>query len=109
MVVLGVLIVGLVKVLLVRVCVPVKVATVESIAMVPVVVIVPPDKPVPAVMDVTDPVVGVAHLIPLASVESAVSTCPFVPTERVDAVAAAVAVISAPLAVNCVGWIAVLK
>ena len=42
-------------VLLVRVWLPVKVATVESMAIVPELVIVPPVKPVPAVMLVTVP------------------------------------------------------
>ena len=56
--------VGLVKDLLVRVCVPVNVATVESIAIVPLVVIVPPLRPVPATIDVTvpdDPADDVIH------------------------------------------------
>ena len=43
-------------------------------AMVPEVVIVPPDKAVPAVMDVKVPVVGVFHLSPVVCVLSAVST-----------------------------------
>ena len=46
---------GEVKVLFVKVCVPASVATVESIAIVPEDVIAPPDKPVPAVIEVTVP------------------------------------------------------
>ena len=49
-------IIGLVRVLFVKVCVPVNVATVESIAIVPLDVLVPPDRPVPATMLVTVPV-----------------------------------------------------
>jgi hypothetical protein len=71
-------IIGVVKVLLVSVCVPVKVATVLSMAMVPVDVMVPPVNPVPAVIDVTVPTVGVLKLNtpePLV-----VNTCPFEPS-----------------------------
>ena len=46
---------GLVKVLFVRVCVPVSVATVESIDIVPADVIVPPSIPVPVAIEVTVP------------------------------------------------------
>jgi hypothetical protein len=53
----GVFTTGLVKVLFVRVCEPVNVATVESIAIVPEPVIVPPESPVPAVIEVTVPLV----------------------------------------------------
>ena len=53
---------GVVNVLLVNVCVPVKVATVLSMAMVPDAVIVPPVNPVPAIIDVTVPTVGVLKL-----------------------------------------------
>ena len=52
---------GAVKVLLVKVWLPVSVATVESIAIVPVVVIVPPLNPVPAVILDTVPVPAAIH------------------------------------------------
>jgi len=52
---------GAVKVLLVKVWLPVSVATVESIAIVPVVVIVPPLNPVPAVILDTVPVPAATH------------------------------------------------
>ena len=52
----GVVRVGDVNVLFVSVCDPVSVATVESIAIVPEEEIVPPLRPVPAVMLVTVPV-----------------------------------------------------
>jgi hypothetical protein len=52
---------GAVKVLLVKVWLPVSVATVESIAIVPVVVIVPPLNPVPAVILDTVPVLAATH------------------------------------------------
>ena len=55
-VVLVAVIVGAVIVFFVKVCVPVSVVTLESIAIVPVDVIAPPDKPVPAVTEVTVPV-----------------------------------------------------
>jgi hypothetical protein len=52
----GALSVGLVRVLLVRVCaVDTSTVVAVSIAIVPDVVIAPPDKPVPAVIDVTVP------------------------------------------------------
>jgi hypothetical protein len=59
--------------------VPVKVVTVESIAIVPLVVIVPPLNPVPAVIEVTVPLPEepVPHSTP---VPVDFKTCPFVPT-----------------------------
>jgi len=75
----GVVSVGEVRVLFVSVCVSVKVATVESMAIVPLVVITPPLKPVPAVIEVTVPLPeeAVPHSTP---VPVDCKTCPFVPT-----------------------------
>jgi hypothetical protein len=74
----GVVSVGEVRVLFVSVCVPVKVATVESIAIVPLVVIVPPLRPVLAIIEVTVPLPwAVVHWTP---VPVEVTTCPLLPT-----------------------------
>jgi len=75
--------VGEVSVLLVSVCAPVRVTTVESIVIVPLVIIglAPAEtlKPVPAVMEVTVPLPeeAVPHSTP---VPVDFKTCPFVPT-----------------------------
>ena len=68
-------------------------------AIVPVPVIVPPVKPVPAATDVTVPVhcVMAVHLRPEEQVESATRTCPSVPTAKAVGVDAAVPVTIAPL------------
>jgi hypothetical protein len=70
---------------------------------VPVVVIVPPKRPVPAVIEVTvpdPPPPPAAHLIPSAQVLSAVNTRPSLPTGKAVGTVAAVPVIREPLAVT---------
>jgi hypothetical protein len=69
---------------------------------VPVVVIVPPKRPVPAVIEVTvpEPPPPAAHLSPSAQVLSAVNTRPSLPTGKAVGTFAAVPVIREPLAVT---------
>jgi hypothetical protein len=55
-------------------------------------------RPVPAEIDVTVPVVGVAHFIPVVWVESAVKTCPSGPTGNLVVVVEKVG--RSPLVVN---------
>ncbi len=78
---------GVVKVLFVKVCVPVNVATVESIEIVPVEVTGPPVNPVPVLTCVTVP----AEALPQAGLAPAppvCRTCPAVPAgKRVQLVA----------------------
>ena len=72
----------------------------ESSAMVPEEEIVPPVKPVPAVIEVTVPTPPpAAHLRPSAQVESAVKTKPSAPGDRATGVLAPVPVIKEPLLV----------
>ncbi len=68
--------------------------------MVPVLVIVPPVKPVPAVTEVRVPVVGVTQVKPLEQRELTERYCPLVPTAKAAGEAGAEATTIEPLAVR---------